>query len=114
MNKHIIALLCAITVQVLAVGPKFPYILTWVPSPTPDVTGYYFYWRATNDVYADARRVAVPTNGFTGMDLRVLGLPKSVYAVAMTATNATAESELSDEFIWYYTNPARPSTVYIR
>jgi hypothetical protein len=115
MRKFFIFCLILTTIAVQAVGPKIPYILTWTPSPSPDVTGYYFYWRGTNEVYSDARRLAVSTNSYTGYDLRVLGLPKTVYVVMMTATNlALAESDPSADFVWNYTNPSRVTSVSVR
>lgn len=112
MKKIILALL--LVGSAFAVGPKIPCILTFTPSPTPDVTGYWFYWRATNGIYSDAQRWQIPASGQSGYDLRVIGLAKGDYYTMMTATNATAESDPSVEFFWHYSNPNRPNSILIQ
>lgn len=113
--KRILILAVFIPTMVFAVGPKIPFILTWTPSPSPDVTGYWFYVRATNGVYTDTMRWPVGT-GEQGKDLRTLGLAKGDYYVAMSATNAVgAESDLSaPDFLWRYSNPNKPSNVNVQ
>lgn len=104
-------LLTALIVQ--AVGPKVPHLLWWTPSPSPDVGGYWFYWRATNGVYVDTQRWAIATNA-QGYDLNVLGLSRGDYFVAMSATNSYGESDLSTpDFLWHYKNPVKAADVTV-
>jgi hypothetical protein len=105
------AILLAVTT--FAVGPKIPCILTFTPSPDASVTGYFFYYRTTNTVYTNTQRWSMPTNAATGFDLRVLGLPKGIYYVSASATNATTESDLSAEIQWTYQNPNKPTALQI-
>lgn len=43
-----------------------------------------------------------------------LGLPKGQYFIAGSATNATAESDISVEILWDYTNPNKPSNFQVQ
>lgn len=109
----ILAVVIIGAVMAHAVGPKIPCILIFTPSPSPGVTGYWLYWRATNEVYSDTQRWAMPTNAASGYDLRVLGLAKNTYWLAASATNATAESDLSAECAWLYLQLNRPSNLTV-
>lgn len=114
MKRLLSILALAATVTVFAVGPKVPCILTFDPSPSLDVTGYWFYWRTTNGVYSDVARYAIGTNNVP-IDLRVLGLPKGRYYVMMTATNlARAESDPTPDVLWDYQNPNKPTNLQIQ
>lgn len=115
MRRFLLFLTVLLTALIVeAVGPKVPHLLWWTPSPSPDVTGYWFYWRATNGIYMDAQRWAISTNA-QGYDLNVLGLAKGDYYVAMSATNSYgAESDLSTpDFFWHYANPQKPSNTSV-
>lgn len=114
MKKRIVAILFT-AMSVLAVGPKIQCILTFTPSPSPDASGYWFYWRSATGTYADVQRKAVGTNDFVGFDLRTIGLSKGEYIVMMTATNlAGMESDPSVEVPWHYVNPGKPSNLVIK
>ena len=114
MKKHILSLACVIgCLAVEAVGPKIPCILTFTPSPSSEVTGYWFYWRSTNSPYVDTQRFPIPLTGTSGFDLRVIGIARGQYYTAMSATNATAESDLSPDYFWNYQNPNKPSNQQI-
>lgn len=110
--KLLIPMLALLALPILSVGPKVPCLLSWTPSPTSDVTGYYFYWRITNAPYVDSQRYAVTTN--QPVDLRILALPKGLYYVMMTATNAYGESDPSPDAVWYYNNPKGPSNLVVQ
>lgn len=116
----------ASTLAVFGVGPKIPCWLQWDPSPSPDVTGYFFYWRTTNGVYADTQRIPL-TMAQQPYDLRVLNLAKGDYFVMMTATNTVVsgtnlvtgekiyqESDPSSDFLWRYSNPNKPGDLSIQ
>lgn len=112
--KKLISIFLLTTSLVFAVGPKIPCILTFTPSPSPGVTGYWLYWRTTNGVYVDTQRWAMPTNAGSGYDLRVLGLPKGQYFIAASATNATQESVLSTpDCFWDFTSPNGPAALTV-
>lgn len=112
--KRLFFIALLLTTTVFAVGPKIPYWLTFTPSPSPGVTGYWLYWRTPSGVYSDTQRLALPTNSYAGFDLRVLGLAKGTYIISGTATNATSESDLSAEAVWDYTNPNKPSNLSVQ
>lgn len=112
--KRLAAILVLIAAPALAVGPKLPRILTFTPSPSVGVTGYWLYWRVLTGTYNDTNRRALSTNAWSGFDLSALGLPKGQYWLAGSATNAAAaESDLSVEAFWDYNNPNRPSNLEV-
>ncbi len=113
MKKKLVSLLILTCTLCFAVGPKIPCILTFSPSPDPSVSGYWFYWRATNGVYNNTQRWPMMTNAATGFDLRVIGLAKGMYYAAASATNATTESDLSTDVLWNYQNPGKPTNLQI-
>lgn len=98
-----------------AVGPKWgKRILSWTPSPSYGVTGYYLYWRTTNSVFVDTQRFGITTNTTT-FDLVTLNLPPEIYSLAMSATNAAGnESGLSMEAVWDATLPEKPGNIKIQ
>lgn len=113
MRKLAPILTLAFTFAALAVGPKIPCILTFAPS-SPEATGYYMYWRSSTNVpYTDQQRWAMPTNAATGYDLRIIGLPKGVYLISVSATNADTESDLATEIQWRYQNPNKPGNLAV-
>lgn len=118
MNKapRIILLLLILSVSMIvrAVGPKFPSVLTFVPSTSPGVTGYWLYWRTPAGNYVDTQRWPLSTNAASGFDLRVLGLPKGQYFISGSATNATSESDLATEALWDFTNPNKPTNLQVQ
>lgn len=104
-----ILILIALTVSVFAVGPRIKYrILSWTPSPSPTVSGYWLYWRTGTTQFSDANRYPVSTNGNT-LDLFTLNLSPGVYSFAMSATNLVGdESALSNEAVWNSVLPIKP------
>jgi hypothetical protein len=104
-----IAIALSLAVPVYAVGPKIRYrILTWTPSPSPTVSGYWLYWRTGTTVFSDANRYPVSTNGNT-FDLMTLALTPGTYAFAMSSTNLVGdESALSNEAQWNSVLPIKP------
>lgn len=104
-----VGLALLIALPVFAVGPKIKYhILTWTPSPSAGVTGYWVYWRAPSSHYSDANRLGVSTNSNT-LDLMPLGFTNGIYVFAMSSTNAAGnESALSNEAIWNSELPTKP------
>ena len=113
IKKIIVALFALGMTATQAVGPKIPYRLTWTPSPSPDVTGYFLYWRTGTQTYMDTQRIGIATNA-APFDLRVLNLQKGDYYISMSATNATSESPLSVECLWHYSTPYQPSQVFVQ
>jgi hypothetical protein len=102
----------AIALTALAVGPKIPCILTF--SPVPDSTGYWFYWRAPAGQYSDVQRRPLSTNDARGVDMSTWPFAKGDYVIMITATNATGmESSPSDDVLWHYWNPNKPTNVVI-
>lgn len=101
--------LTALTVSAFAVGPKIRYrILTWTPSPSAGVTGYWLYWRTGTTMFSDANRWGISTNG-TNFDLMILALQPGVYSFAMSSTNLVGdESALSNEAVWNSVLPVKP------
>ena len=115
--RHISTLaLCAtaLCLSTLGVGPKFPALLTFTPSPSAGVTGYWLYVRTSSGTYSDSLRWPMSTNAYSGFDLRTLGMQKGQYYVSASATNATSESDLSVEVLWDYTNPNKPTNLQIQ
>lgn len=108
----ILVLLFSVILIVQAVGPKFPCLLWWTPSPSVGVTGYWFYWRSSTETYSNDRRWPIPTNG-APFNLTIIGLPKGEYFCTMSATNEWSESDLAVEIPWYYNNPNKPTDIKI-
>lgn len=113
MRKLSPILTLAFTFAALAVGPKVPCILTFAPSPDASVQGYWLYFRSTSGSYNDQQRWAMPTNAATGYDLRTIGLPKGIYWISASATNADTESDLATEIQWRYQNPNKPGNLAV-
>lgn len=104
-----IAIALSLAIPVYAVGPKIRYrILTWTPSPSPTVSGYFLYWRTGTTTFNDVNRHPISTNG-TAFDLITLALAPGTYAFAMSSTNLVGdESALSNEAQWNSVLPIKP------
>lgn len=108
-----VALAFAAIITVFAVGPKIPCVLSW--STAPDSSGYWFYWHSPGGKYSDKQRRALSTNDAAGVDMRSWGFPKGDYIIMITATNDSGmESDPSDDTLWHYWNPNKPTNVVIR
>jgi len=110
--KILLVGLLALSAQ--AVGAKLHrYVLGWTPTPSPAATGYGLYWRSGTNAYSDTNRFGIAI-GNTTFDLRTLNLPPALYSLAMSATNDTAESDLSVEVQWDARIPFPPSNLKIQ
>lgn len=105
-------LMLAVALPCLAMGPKLnKFTLSWTPSPSPTVSGYWLYYGTTSGVYTG--QVAVGTNTTT-FDLRTLPLPPAVYFLTMTATNDTSESGPANEISWDSRFPSPPGQIKVQ
>lgn len=106
-----LALLALLTA---APGPRIHYhILSFTPSPSVGVTGYWVYWRAATNAFTDAQRFAVATNqsapNTITFDLMSAPIPVGSWVLAAAATNALGdESGLSNEASWSSSTPTKP------
>lgn len=109
--------LSLLALNTFALGPRIQYHwITWKPSPSAGVTGYWLYYRTSTNAYSDANRFAASTNltllsgtNVLALDLFTLPLPPTNYTFAMSATNLVGdESPLSNEATWNSAYPEKP------
>jgi|GEM_PF-1142025 len=97
------ALVILWSMPMLAALPTGSVILTWIPSPSPDIAGYSILYGAASGVYT-SRIYLGNTNSAT---LSSLGAGTTYYFVVTCYNTAGDESVPSNEAV--YTVPANPS-----